>query len=202
MKKSSTLKFTMNISLVSSICIHSSIIFIFIGKKVCLWNFFPWNIFFPQFSSFISTRILVCAMNSRLCENNNTKGDDDDNDDDNSNSNGGDDANDYDNNNSNGDDDDNNDENNNNNGGDDDSHKNNNKTSNTTTPPPPSTTTTKYTHGDHSLKQEDSRWVFPEDSFSWGTFSWVVVCWLLNVPATCECISGTDLLRQFYAQPH
>ena len=23
------------------------------------------------------------------------------------------------------------------------------------------------------------------------------VCWLLNVPATCECISGTDLLRQF-----
>ena len=30
----------------------------------------------------------------------------------------------------------------------------------------------------------------------------VVVCWLLNVPATCECISGTDLLRQFYALPH
>ena len=30
----------------------------------------------------------------------------------------------------------------------------------------------------------------------------VVVCWLLNVPATCECISGTDLLRQFYVQPH
>ena len=25
-----------------------------------------------------------------------------------------------------------------------------------------------------------------------------VVGWLLNVPATCECISGTDLLRQFY----
>ena len=24
------------------------------------------------------------------------------------------------------------------------------------------------------------------------------VGWLLNVPATCECISGTDLLRQFY----
>ena len=23
------------------------------------------------------------------------------------------------------------------------------------------------------------------------------VCWLLNVPAACECISGTDLLRQF-----
>ena len=30
----------------------------------------------------------------------------------------------------------------------------------------------------------------------------VAVCWLLNVPATCECISGTDLLRQFYMQPH
>ena len=28
------------------------------------------------------------------------------------------------------------------------------------------------------------------------------VCWLLNVPATGECISGTDLLRQFYVLPH
>ena len=28
------------------------------------------------------------------------------------------------------------------------------------------------------------------------------VGWLLNVPATCECISGTDLLRQFYMLPH
>ena len=28
------------------------------------------------------------------------------------------------------------------------------------------------------------------------------VCRLLNVPATCECISGTDLLRQFYVLPH
>ena len=28
------------------------------------------------------------------------------------------------------------------------------------------------------------------------------VCWLLNVPATCECISGTDLLTQFYVLPH
>ena len=24
---------------------------------------------------------------------------------------------------------------------------------------------------------------------------WIVVCWLLNVPATCECISGTDLFN-------
>ena len=33
-----------------------------------------------------------------------------------------------------------------------------------------------------------------------------VVClfvgWLLNVPATCQCISGTDLHRQFYVLPH
>ena len=25
---------------------------------------------------------------------------------------------------------------------------------------------------------------------------------LLNVPATCQCISGTDLHRQFYVLPH
>ena len=25
---------------------------------------------------------------------------------------------------------------------------------------------------------------------------------LFNVPATCECISETDLLRQFYVLPH
>ena len=30
---------------------------------------------------------------------------------------------------------------------------------------------------------------------------WLVAC-LLNVPETCECISGTDLLRQFYVLPH
>ena len=28
------------------------------------------------------------------------------------------------------------------------------------------------------------------------------VGWLLNVPATCECISGTDLHRQFDVLPH
>ena len=27
-------------------------------------------------------------------------------------------------------------------------------------------------------------------------------CWLLNVSATCECISGMDLHRQFYVLPH
>ena len=34
------------------------------------------------------------------------------------------------------------------------------------------------------------------------TSLWLFVCWLLNVPATCKCISGTDLLRQFYVLPH
>ena len=29
-----------------------------------------------------------------------------------------------------------------------------------------------------------------------------VTCWLLNVPATCVCISGTDLHRQLYVLPH
>ena len=28
-----------------------------------------------------------------------------------------------------------------------------------------------------------------------------VVCWLLNVQATCKCILGTDLFRQFYVLP-
>ena len=30
----------------------------------------------------------------------------------------------------------------------------------------------------------------------------LLVGWLLNVPATCKCISGSDLLWQFYALPH
>ena len=33
-------------------------------------------------------------------------------------------------------------------------------------------------------------------------YSILFVGWLLNVPATWECISGTDLLRQFYVLPH
>ena len=38
---------------------------------------------------------------------------------------------------------------------------------------------------------------------STGTLKWCLfVGWLLNVPATCECISGTDLHRQFYVLPH
>ena len=27
-------------------------------------------------------------------------------------------------------------------------------------------------------------------------------CLLVNVPATCWCLSGRDLLRQFYVLPH
>ena len=30
----------------------------------------------------------------------------------------------------------------------------------------------------------------------------IVVCWLLSIPATCKCISGTDLRGQFYVLPH
>ena len=30
----------------------------------------------------------------------------------------------------------------------------------------------------------------------------VVISWLLNVSATCKCISGTDLPRQFYVLLH
>ena len=36
----------------------------------------------------------------------------------------------------------------------------------------------------------------------WRKKRYFVVCWLLNVPATCECISGTDLFRQFNVLPH
>ena len=34
------------------------------------------------------------------------------------------------------------------------------------------------------------------------TLTFCFVGCLLNVPATCECISGTDRLRQFYVLPH
>ena len=61
LKKSSTLKFIMNISFLTSICIHRSITLIFTGKKVCLSIFFPTEIFFPRLSIFISARILVSA---------------------------------------------------------------------------------------------------------------------------------------------
>ena len=37
---------------------------------------------------------------------------------------------------------------------------------------------------------------------AWKCDRFEFVCWLLNVPATCKCISGTDLNRQFYLLPH
>ena len=50
----------------------------------------------------------------------------------------------------------------------------------------------------------DWPWMEPHATESWEP--WGVVClfvgWLLNVPTTCKCISGTDLLRQFYMLPH
>ena len=44
--------------------------------------------------------------------------------------------------------------------------------------------------------------VFVNWSSHFAAFFEDVVCWLLNVPATCECVSGTDLHRQFYLLPH
>ena len=35
-----------------------------------------------------------------------------------------------------------------------------------------------------------------------GVFQIRLVGWLLNVPATCCCLSGTDLLRKLYVLPH
>ena len=61
LKKSSTLKFIMNISFQTSICIYRSIILIFTGKKVCLRIFSNGKYLFPRFSIFISVRILVSA---------------------------------------------------------------------------------------------------------------------------------------------
>ena len=55
------------ISFVLSICIHRSVILIFIKKKKStLVDFFPRKIFFPRFSIFSSARILVSVTNSRL----------------------------------------------------------------------------------------------------------------------------------------
>ena len=43
---------------------------------------------------------------------------------------------------------------------------------------------------------------FNAQPFSIVTSQLVVVGWLPNVPATGECISGTDLLRQFHVLLH
>ena len=46
---------------------------------------------------------------------------------------------------------------------------------------------------------DDGMWV---DGWVGGKGAVVVVGWLLNVPATCQCVSGADLHRQFYVLPH
>ena len=66
LRKSSTLKFMTNNSFVPSICIHRSIILIFIQKTSILVDFFPRKILFLPFLIFISMRILISATNSRL----------------------------------------------------------------------------------------------------------------------------------------
>ena len=65
-KKSSTLKFILEISFVPLICIHRSTILIFIEQTVCL-IFFHRMYFFLRLSIFISVRILIFVTNSRLC---------------------------------------------------------------------------------------------------------------------------------------
>ena len=52
---------------------------------------------------------------------------------------------------------------------------------------------------ENSSHKQDSN---PDSSCGRRLGLFVVVCWLLNVPATCGCISGTDLLRQFDVLPH
>ena len=62
----------------------------------------------------------------------------------------------------------------------------------------------KNNPGSYELRRQDA--VFCDSELRLGfpavLSQGLFVCWLLNVPATCECISGTDLLRQFYVLPH
>ena len=53
-----------------------------------------------------------------------------------------------------------------------------------------------------ALKAEDTDYDHTERHNSRFFGYSLFVCWLLNVPATCECISGTNLHRQFYVLPH
>ena len=46
-----------------------------------------------------------------------------------------------------------------------------------------------FAHAEGVLAGEPSKSIF------------VVVYWLFDVPETCQCISGTDLLRQLHLQP-
>ena len=72
LKKCSTLKFMMNISFVPSVCLHRSIILIFIEKEVCFLIFFPQKIYFsaifnvhfcenPRFNNKFQALVCVCV---------------------------------------------------------------------------------------------------------------------------------------------
>ena len=59
--------------------------------------------------------------------------------------------------------------------------------------------------GGNHLEQESNRQKTMEVegySLQWMDIVCLLVGWLLNVPATCECISGTDLHRHFSVLPH
>ena len=75
LKKTSTLIFVMIISFLPLICIQRSIILIFLEKSMLgFFLFFFWGggghgkYFVPRFLIFMSTKILVSARNSRLCQ--------------------------------------------------------------------------------------------------------------------------------------
>ena len=54
----------------------------------------------------------------------------------------------------------------------------------------------------HPMTTETRQFIHPTGRKKKLFLQLFVVCWLLNVPATCQCISGTDLHRQLYVLPH
>ena len=54
----------------------------------------------------------------------------------------------------------------------------------------------------HKLNGDDNDYCDDDDDNDDGDDVVVFGCWLLNVSATCYCISETDLLRQLYVLPH
>ena len=69
-------------------------------------------------------------------------------------------------------------------------------------------TQTTTTHQSSSRPSKTTEHSIQSSPISYDKADWhahifnLFVGWLLNVPATGECISGTDLLRQFYVLPH
>ena len=58
------------------------------------------------------------------------------------------------------------------------------------------------THIDQKGREQETRQEHGGVGEGGGEQNCLIVSWMLNVPATCECISGTDLLRQFDVLPH